>query len=295
MSATLSSPGAKAATAKRRLALRAAMPRAAVPMSRMYGKTTRVSSTVRANSPGRSWYPAAKSSVSGRAKSIPATVTTTSATSDAPRTRAKKRFAASSPSRASFSERTGTTALVIAPSPSSDRSAFGMVKATHHASVASRSKSAASAMSRTRPSTRDASVPAPTTPARATSRLRSRLPSSAKRIRFGSIGSIRRPCRRPGGTAGTGRATAGTCSCRCRCCDRRTRSRRGRSLRRARGRRARAGRRGSRCAGSPRCGPGSRRRGRSRGARRAGRCPCGRRPSRSRWCARRAATGWRPA
>ena len=43
MSATLSRPGANAATAKRCFALSAAIPRAAVPMKKMYGKTRRVS------------------------------------------------------------------------------------------------------------------------------------------------------------------------------------------------------------------------------------------------------------
>ena len=71
MSPTLSRAGANAATANRRLALSAAIPSAAVPMKKMYGKTTRVSSTVRSSSPGRARYPPAKSSVSGRAKSTP--------------------------------------------------------------------------------------------------------------------------------------------------------------------------------------------------------------------------------
>ena len=97
---------------------------------------------------------------------MPRTVTTVSARSDTPRTGAKKAFAASSPSFASFALSTGTTALETAPSPRSWRSAFGIVNATKNASVSPRVKSAASAMSRPRPRTRDASVPAPTMPAR---------------------------------------------------------------------------------------------------------------------------------
>ncbi len=52
---TLSNPGANAATANFFFALRAAMPSAAVPMKKMYGKTMRVSETVRWNSPSRWW------------------------------------------------------------------------------------------------------------------------------------------------------------------------------------------------------------------------------------------------
>ena len=48
-------PGANAATANFLFALSAAMPSAAVPMKKMYGKTMRVSATVRSNSPGRAW------------------------------------------------------------------------------------------------------------------------------------------------------------------------------------------------------------------------------------------------
>ena len=99
-------------------------------MKKMYGKTARVSVDGALELAGRGrCSPSAKSSVSGRAKRTPSTVTASSATSDTPRTRAKKRRAASSPSFASFSDRTGTTALVTAPSASSDRSEFGMVKA----------------------------------------------------------------------------------------------------------------------------------------------------------------------
>jgi hypothetical protein len=50
----LSSAGAKAATAKRFFALSAAIPRAAVPMKKMYGNITRVSPVVSSSFPGAS-------------------------------------------------------------------------------------------------------------------------------------------------------------------------------------------------------------------------------------------------
>jgi hypothetical protein len=53
--ATLRRPGANEATAKRRFVCSAAMPSAALPIRKMYGNTTRVSDTVRSNSPGRAW------------------------------------------------------------------------------------------------------------------------------------------------------------------------------------------------------------------------------------------------
>ncbi len=177
--ATFRSPGANDATANSFFAWRHAIPTEAVPMKKMYGNTARVRATVRSNSPGRPWYPAAKSSVSSRAKTIPSAVATASARSEAPRTRCTKARAGSSPSSASFALRTGTSALDIVPSARSWRSAFGIVNATKKASVSSRVKSAARTTSRARPRTRDASVPRPTTPARRTSFERSAAASCA--------------------------------------------------------------------------------------------------------------------
>src|SRR5580704_16379413 len=108
---------------------------------------------------------------------MPRRVTTASAKRDAPRIRAKKLLAASSPCSASFLDKTGTSALETAPSPRSCRRALGIVNATKKASVSSRVNSAASAMSRPSPKTRETSVPAPTTDARCTSLLRSARPS----------------------------------------------------------------------------------------------------------------------
>src|SRR5580704_7924409 len=185
--ATFKSPGANAATPNFRFAFSAAIPSAAVPMKKMYGKTMRVIATVRSNSSGRPRYPLANRSARPRASSTPRMVTTTKAKSDTPRARAKKLVAAGSPSSASFLDKTGTRALETAPSPRSCRRALGIVNATKKASVSSRVKIAASAMSRPSPKMRDRSVPAPTTDARRTSLLRSPCPRArADSVRLGA-------------------------------------------------------------------------------------------------------------
>ena len=99
------------------------------------------------------------------ATSAPRPATRQSTTMAAPVTARTRRPNASGPSRVSVSVKTGTTAVDSAPSARSRRSRFGMRKATKNASVSGPApKTRATTMSRTKPSTRLASVASPIEP-----------------------------------------------------------------------------------------------------------------------------------
>ena len=135
-------------------------------MKSTYGNVIRTISTASAYFPGSDRNPGAKIAMRIGAATTPMTVTMASAPSSAPETwEARSRTSAISRC-ARYSLRMGTNAWAKAPSANSRRRKFGMRKATKKASAPALAPNAwAMTTSRTNPSTREAIVLAPTTPA----------------------------------------------------------------------------------------------------------------------------------